>query len=317
MATELSKFLISFLVVWLGSGFVVTSVERLSRTWKIPRFTVSFFILGILTSLPEISIGMSAIKNGDPSIFVGNLIGASVVLFLLVIPVLGMVGNGIHIPKSLSRRDILFILLTVATPTLLASDLKLTKADGLVMVVLYCCLFGYLFKERSLSQKLAVPFASFSMSLKWEKIIAQMMVGVVMLFFASQQIVSSTIYFANLIHISPFIVSLILVSIGTNIPEFSIIVRALIQNEKDVALADYLGSAVANTVIMGGLVLFNGHDISLPNHFWQRFIFFGLGMVVFYFFSQSKRFISRSESFILLMCYAGFLALEWWIMGLP
>src|SRR3546814_16263914 len=64
-------------------------------------FTMSFFLLGLLTSLPELVIGLTSIVDGQPEIFVGNLIGGTIILFLLVIPLLALTSQGIKATRPL------------------------------------------------------------------------------------------------------------------------------------------------------------------------------------------------------------------------
>ena len=64
-----------FFVLWLGAGLIISAVEKASRILKISTFALSFFVLGILTSLPEIAVGVNSVVSNDPEIFVGNLLG--------------------------------------------------------------------------------------------------------------------------------------------------------------------------------------------------------------------------------------------------
>src|SRR3990167_5911120 len=97
MLSELSFFFFALSVLWLGAGLIVYSLDNISRRLEISAFAASFSILGILTSLPEISVGINAIIDKKPEIYVGNLLGASVVLFLMIIPLLAILGNGVKL----------------------------------------------------------------------------------------------------------------------------------------------------------------------------------------------------------------------------
>ncbi len=298
----------SFALIWIGSGLVVASISKLALSLRFPPFILSFFLLGILTSLPEITIGGMSLLNNDPAISVGNLLGGVIVLFLFIIPLLGFLGNGIKIPPIISQKDMIFILIVILAPSLLTSDQKVTPWEGLLLILLYACLFISFSREQNLAKKFSASLHTHSLS--WSLLIGKILVGVVLLLLASRQIIISTLFFAGTFQISPFLMSLVVVSLGTNIPELSIVFRSLLQGKKDVALADYLGSAVANTPIMGGLALLHTRTITLPNHFLHRFLFLALGLVLFYFFAKSKRLISRAESGVLLLCYILFICIE-------
>ncbi len=307
-SVHLILYIVSFIVVWLGSGLVVSAVAHLAKSWHLPAFTVSFFLLGLLTSLPEIAISGFAVLNNDPTISIGSLLGGIIVLFLLVIPLLGMACGNVKIPKILSQKDILFILVVVMAPFLLTTDQRLTPWEGATLLLIYCMLFLFVSKEESLAERMKKVWQL--KNKKWEALLLKILVGVIMLLVASQQIIRSTIFFAATFQVPSFLLGLLVVSLGTNIPEISIIIRSVLQKRTDIALADYLGSAVANTFIAGVITLIYGKPIFLPNHFIHRFVLLGIGLVLFFFFAQSKRTISRLESLTLFGCYILFIVVE-------
>lgn len=306
-------YLVAFLAVWLGSGLVVKSVVSLARSWKLPIFTVSFFILGILTSLPEISIGIMAIIEDKPLIFAGNLLGGVIVMFLGIIPLLGMLGNGIKIPTQLSLKQILVSLVIILAPSLLTADQKIESWEGVLMVLLYLILFLFFSKDLSLAER--IKNTTRRKSLNKLKLLGKIITGIILMAFASQQIVNSTLFFADKLNISPFFVSLIVVSIGTNIPEITIVFRSILQKQKDVALADYLGSASANTLLFGFFSLLYWRPIYLPNHFLIRLTFLILALTLFFIFARSKRILSRKESVILFLLYIAFILFEIYVIS--
>lgn len=85
---HLIQYSLSFIGIWIGSGLAIRSVERLSRSLKISSFLVSFIVLGLCTSISELSVGINSVIAKDPEIYVGNLVGATIVIFMLIIPLL-------------------------------------------------------------------------------------------------------------------------------------------------------------------------------------------------------------------------------------
>lgn len=297
-----------FALVWMGAGLVVSAVSDLSKSWKIPAFIISFFLLGILTSLPEITISALAVLHNDPIIVVGNLLGGVIVMFLLVIPLLGALGNGVRIPHQLDRKQLVMTLLVAVSPAFLTADQRLTTWEAVFMIILYACLFAFFSFRQSFWEKIKTSFVHHHPHKG--HLFLKVLLGIAILIGASSQIVTSTLYFAQVLRISPFFISLIIIALGTNIPEISIIFRSILNKRKDIALADYLGSASANTLLMGIFTLMHGRTIILPNHFLQRFVFLALGLILFFFFARSKNQLSRFESLALLSVYVGFILFE-------
>src|SRR3989339_2170314 len=102
ISIHLIFYLTAFFILWYCSGIIINSVERLAHKFKLSSFAVSFFVLGILTSIPEFSVGINSIINKTPDIFVGNLLGASLIIFILIIPLLAVLGNGVKMIYQLS-----------------------------------------------------------------------------------------------------------------------------------------------------------------------------------------------------------------------
>ncbi len=301
-------YFLSFLLVWVGSGLVVSSISHLARSWRLPAFIISFFILGLLTSLPEITISTIAILNDDPVIVAGNLLGGVIVLLLGVIPLLGVVGNGVKIPAQLDKKQLIFTLLVIVAPAFLTADQQLNKWEAVFLVLLYFSLLAFFSFQSTIWDR--VRSGLVQKNKNWVKLLVRTFIGIAFLIGASHQIVNSTLYFADEFHVSPFFVSLIIVAIGTNLPEISIVFRSILSKKRDVAFADYLGSASANTLLLGVFTFLHGQTIYLPNHFFQRFAFLALGLVLFFFFARSRNSLSRKESLILLCLYVSFILFE-------
>jgi cation:H+ antiporter len=138
---KLILFIASFFVIWYASGIIINAVDSLAHRLKMSSFAVSFFVLGILTSIPEFSVGLNSIINGRPEIFVGNLLGASLVIFILVIPILAIFGNGVRLVHQLTEKNLIFSLLVVATPVFLIADDLLTRTEGVFLIFIYGILF--------------------------------------------------------------------------------------------------------------------------------------------------------------------------------
>ncbi len=99
-------------------------------------------------------------------------------------------------------------------------------------------------------------------------------------------------------------------SLGTNLPEFSLAIRAIISGKKDVAFGDYVGSAAANTLLFGIFTILNTGEVVTVNNFFRTFLIMVLGLGMFFVFSRSKHDITQKEGFVLLVLYGVFVASE-------
>ncbi|OGK23552.1 hypothetical protein A2954_02530 [Candidatus Roizmanbacteria bacterium RIFCSPLOWO2_01_FULL_37_12] len=308
MEVQIILYIFSFGVIWYAAGLIVNSVARIAHKLNLSSFSVSFFVLGILTSIPEISVGINSLIDNKPEIFVGNLIGGIIVLFLLAIPLLAVLGKGVKLTHQMSRDHLLFSLFVILAPALFVMDGKVTIIEGIASVILYIALYFVIEQKKGLLERIQDSFVHNKDQVDNDLI--KLATGAVVIFVVSKFVVDSTIYFSNYFNISSYLISLMIVSIGTNLPELSLVFRSLLSKKQEVALGDYLGSAAANTLIFGILVIVKGSEFFVKNHFLQTFIFAFAGLLLFYLFSRSKKDISRKEGTILLLIYILFLATE-------
>ena len=56
-------YIVSFAAILFGAGLILSSADRFSKRLRVSSFAFSFFVLGILTSIPEFGIGMNAIAE--------------------------------------------------------------------------------------------------------------------------------------------------------------------------------------------------------------------------------------------------------------
>lgn len=308
MLSDLSFFLFALIVLWLGAGLIVYSLDIISKRLNISPFAASFSILGLLTSLPEISVGINSIIDKKPEIFVGNLIGASVVIFLLIIPLLAILGNGVKLSHQLTPSKLVLSLYAIGLPSLLIIDGNLTLLESLLLIFIYFVLLFTLEKRKGMFEQLKDKFVTGKKDIYRDFI--KIIVGAFIVFMASSILVEKTIIFSQVLGVSPFLLSLLGLSIGTNLPEISIALRAAATGKKEIALGDYIGSASVNTALIGFLTLINNQKLILRNHFVITFLFMLSGLVLFYYFTRSKNDLSRKEGFILIFVYLAFFLME-------
>jgi cation:H+ antiporter len=63
----------------LGAYMLVTSAVSLSRALSIPEYVISFFVLAVGTSLPELVVDLAAARKGEFGLAMGDVIGSCIV----------------------------------------------------------------------------------------------------------------------------------------------------------------------------------------------------------------------------------------------
>ncbi len=299
---------VSFLLIWQGSGMIIQSVHAFSRKLKFSPFAVSFILLGLLTSVPEFSVGLQSVSERNPEIFIGNLIGGITVLFLFIIPLLAIFGKGISLKHELDIKTLAATLGVILAPSALILDGYVSNIEGFVMICLYITLLLIIERKHGifdienaklLSTKAYSP-----------KDFLKLIFGIGLVFVSSTLIVEKTLYFAELMNIPAFYISLIVISLGTNLPEISIAIRAVISGKRDIAMGDYMGSAAANTLFFGVFTILSHGEVLTVANYLTTFMFISTALFLFFVFSATKKYISQLDGLMLLTVYFIFLVME-------
>lgn len=307
MLLNLVIYISAFVLLWVGVGLIVKTVEKIAKRLKMSPFGISFLFLGLITTIPELSLGLNAIAEEQPEIFVGNLLGGIPVLFLFLIPLLAILGKGIKLDHNINNKMLLFMIALLIMPSLTIIDKRVTSIEGLIIIVMYFLLIFYIEEKDGF-------FKNHNFDLKNHKTdifdYLKVFIGLPLIFLSTKVIVTQTDYFSDLFNIPQFYVALFFLSLGTNIPEITIAIRSIMSGSKDVAFGNYLGSAAANPMLFGVLTIINGGEVLTGNNYLSTSIFIVIGLTLFYIFAKSKFEISRKEGYVLLSVYLIFILFE-------
>ena len=136
---------IGFLGVALGSYAIVNSVIYISQRLSIHEYIISFFILSIGTSLPELVVDVQALRHGHHSIAIGDIVGSCIVDSTLSI------GIGLFLfPQAVSAElavpTVLYTLVvSIIVILVIAVRQKVDKKAGVFFIFLYAMAYVFLF----------------------------------------------------------------------------------------------------------------------------------------------------------------------------
>ncbi len=301
LGSNILYFILSFIVIWLGAGLIVSAADKFSHKLRVSSFSISFLILGMLTSTPEIAVGLTAVSEKRPEIFVGNLIGGIPVIFLCILPLLAIIGNGVRMNGQISSGTLLFSIFVFIAPAFFVTDRVVTPFEGGMLILLYIILTFLIQMRKGLfdgKHNQIFHLKSYSIF-----DLLKILVGIGLVLVSSQIIVDKTLYFSQVLNVTPFYISLIVLSLGTNLPELSVGIRSVLSGKKDIAFGDYIGSAAANTFLFGVFTLMSQGEVITTDNFMRTFLTMAGGLLLLFYFSQSGKMISRREGCILLFIY--------------
>lgn len=128
---------IGFLGVTLSSYMIIESIIFLSNQFNLEDFILSFFILSIGTSLPELSVDITALRQKQYNIAIGDIIGSCIVDSTLSIAI-GQLLFPQEVSANFAVPAILFTICASLIVVLVVSKRQvMDKKSGILFISLY------------------------------------------------------------------------------------------------------------------------------------------------------------------------------------
>ena len=320
MLYQITGLVLLCLSLIYSTHLIITAIKSLAVKSRLGAYGITAFILAISTSLPELVVSVVASFEGNTSLVLGNIIGSNIADLSLVVGGAAILGGSLKVTGSILSRDIYLTGAAGFLPIFLIADGTLSRADGIVLLVIYIVMISTFLHthQRSLAQhalsrspiqRLLATLTSGS----GQGSIWRFLLGVALLLTSSHYIVQLSTYLATSSGLSTLFIGLFIVSIGTSLPELAFEIKAVTSGEAKMALGDLLGSVVANATLILGLAA-----IIRPLTLTQRGLLpYGLAIgsfTVIYFafiaFVRTKKKLEWWEGMILILGYAIFLWME-------
>lgn len=140
--SALFVLIVSAVGIYFGAEYTISSLEKISTDLSIPKSVVALTLLSLGTTLPELAVNISAIKQGKAEMAIGNVLG-SCVFNTLVIPSVASMFGTITITNNLLTFSLPLMAACGVLFYLLTQDKRISVWEGLM----FLCLYGlFIFK---------------------------------------------------------------------------------------------------------------------------------------------------------------------------
>ena len=137
--------ILGFTGVAIGAYAVIQSVITLSAAFRIPEYLISFFLLAIGTSLPEIVVDLTAVRKKQYELAIGDAIGSCIVDACFSIGIGPLLMGKIKVSGELAMITGSYaILASIVIISTLALRGKVDKKAGALFLFLYLLSYAML-----------------------------------------------------------------------------------------------------------------------------------------------------------------------------
>lgn len=296
-------FILGLIGLWLGTKWVVKSAVGIAERFNLSHAFVGLAILAVGTDLPEIFVTIDAsllqLKGIESSgIITGNAIGSAISQISIILGLAGLLLN-FTISKKELIRDGVALLASIVLLFTLGSDGIISRLDGVILLISYLIYYVILLKSNSNTVTDNAP-KEYHSNLK---LAGYLLIGFVVLIFSSHLVVKNAMHFAVKWGVEQSFVGIILIGLGTSLPELAVSVGAAMKKSAGMSVGNIMGSNIFDTLIIIGL----GGSISqitMESNLlkFDLPVLFGITLLVIIFLG-SKKGISKIESIILIAFY--------------
>ena len=310
-------FLVLGLVgLWIGSQLAVGGFEDVARHFGISHLFIGLTVVAIGTSLPEIGVSvigamdilMGAEMSAVSGIVIGNKIGSYINQVTIIMGIVGLVGL-MSITKRELKREGTMLILSIILFSLVSLDLKITPLEGVVVTLAYLLYFIYLVRQEAHSTSTSkVEERRPKMHLFKDLLI--IVIGMSVLLYAAEVVVGSAVQLGELWRIPTSVTGLLIVGLGTGLPELVIAIIALRRGATGIAVGDMIGSNICDILLsLGAGAMISGFTVDpILLQFDTPFMFL-IAFLVLGLFMRNMR-LERKEALVLILVYVSYVGLK-------
>ncbi len=296
------SLVILFLLLSKSADLIVLNLKKIGKKLGVKIFFLGI-MLGIITSLPELAIGVNSLIKDVPDISFGHLMGGNIVLLGLILSISIILNR--KIKTNDSSKPFLFTLIYLFLPLIFGLSGQLNILSGIILILGYVFLMYYLYTDNKKREWIKINIVSQD---RTSKNLFYIMLGLLGVMLSSELIVRTTLFILEDFNISPFIVGLLFYSIGTNLPELTIALRSFKRKVEELSFSNLIGATMAHILILGVFSFVSPINIEVNSSYLFLTLFSLVFFILLYIFYRSDRLLSRKEGYALLFMYFLFVA---------
>jgi len=301
---EYTLLIISLIVIVKASDILVDASVSIAERLKVPKILIALTVMAFSTCAPELAVSFTSIAAGNGTIAFANVIGSCIVNILLVIGLAAVI-NPIKVKDSTIKKELpLLMLITLAFSTTLLEGISspshygiFSRSRGLLFVLLFSLFVIYIIQLVKQRHKVEGNIeAKYSI----KQAIIYFILSIIAIIISSDLLVDNAILIAEKIGISQKLITMVVIVIGTSLPELVMTSIAAYKNEHEMAIGNIIGTNIFNICIVLGLPITLLGDVNIVGFNVIDIFFVAIASVLLFFFANNGRRVSRREGIVMI-----------------
>lgn len=247
---------VGFVFLIKGADFFVEGASAVAKKLHVPALVIGMTIVAMGTSLPELSVSVTASIAGSNQLAIGNVVGSNIFNLMVVLGSCALF-SALEVSDDTIKKDLPFsIICTVALMVMGIIGNSVGHVDGAILLVLFIIFLASMLRAAKKSRTTAAAIAEEDNEIvdipTWLCII-YIIGGAVAIKYGGDWVVDSCTTLALKFGMSETLVGLTIVALGTSLPELVTSIVAAKKNELDMAIGNVVGSNIFNILLILGV----------------------------------------------------------------
>lgn len=288
-----------------GASGATKHAATLAQSLKLSQYVVGFIIVAIISILPETLVSINAALEGAPALGLSALMGSNVAdLTLIFAVVVLLAGRNLKVEGKIIKNHIIYPLI-LFIPIVLGLNGHYSRLEGIALIIT-----GGIFYYTALRSGTDDTPPGEIIREKKLKSLLLFLFSMALLIAGSHFAVTSTLSLAGNLAVSPLLLGILVIGLGTTLPELMIAINSTKYNDDSLAIGDILGTVLADGTIVIGIIA-TISPFSFPLRIiYSTGIFMVLSAALLFWFLSTGSSLSKKEAFILLSTWILFIITE-------
>lgn len=311
MISNIIYVIIGFYLLVKGADYFVDAISSTATNLKIPKIIISLSIVAFGTSVPELFISFQGLLGGNNDIVLANVVGSTIVNSMLIIGTAAII-RPIKIKNETIKNQLPlhFLIILVFSILLLDSIFDKTintisRSDALVLFVIFLCFIYYIFSYYKKSHHLKDLIQE---KPKWNlsKSIIISILGLIAISIGSNLAVDNCVIIARYLHISEKLITMIILVVGTSMPELIMAITSAKKGEFDIIIGNIIGTNIFNIGFVLGLPIILLGGVSTNSFNLVDMSIMIISGLILYTFAKDDRKLTRTEGIIMVCIFLSY-----------
>ena len=294
------------------ADWMVEGAVDIARRLKVPPILIGIVIVSVGTTAPELAVSVQAALAGNASMALGNAVGSVIYDDGIALPLVALLSPVVVvIDRVILRSAALFLIFAHVGAYWMCFDGTLGRGEGAVLLGGFFAYLAYAYWEQRHGHPVMTEEVDFDTAPRsWPQILRLLAVGLAGVLLSSDAIVMAAPVVARAAGVSNIIITLVVVALGTSIPEIATCVAAARKSQGSLAVGNILGADILNICwIAGASAMVQDLTVSLDV---IHFMFPSMLVIVFTMLGLMRwghRFERWKGLVLMMMCIAYIVAL--------